>query len=386
MNTKKKHLVSIFNHRLHRSHRFFKKKLSVTWCLRVFGAVFFLLPIANSFSQITAPKYSNEFLSIGVGARALGMSNVQVALVNDVTAGYWNPAGLLNIKEKYEISLMHSEYFAGIAKYDYGAFATRIDSTSYLAVSMIRFGIDDIPNTLNLMQNNYIDYSKITYFSAVDYAFLFSYAKKAPFLEGLNLGANFKIIHRSVGNFANAWGFGIDAGAQLEHKGWKFGLMGRDITTTFNAWTHNAELIKETYKKSNNEIPENSIEVTLPKFLLGAGKEFNIYKEKISILTAMDLDLTIDGKRNVLIKSNLVSIDPHLGFELDYKKIVFLRFGVGNYQRIKDYDYTTYPDIQPNFGIGLKISNFTIDYALTDIGDQSEALFSNVFSLKIGLN
>lgn len=346
-----------------------------------------LLPTANCFSQITAPKYSNEFLAIGVGARALGMSNVQVALVNDVTSGYWNPAGLVNIKNRYEISLMHSEYFAGIAKYDYGAFATPIDSVSYLAVSMIRFAVDDIPDTRFLYDaNGAINYNNIRYFSAADYAFLFTYARKAPFIEGLNLGANFKIIYRSVGNFANAWGFGIDVGAQLEHKGWKFGLMGRDITTTFNAWSHNTELVAEIYKQTGNEIPENSIEVTLPKLLLGAGKEFNIYQKKISILPAIDLDLTFDGKRNVLLKSNLVSIDPHLGFELDYMKIVFLRFGVGNYQRIKDYDHSTYPDIQPNFGIGVKISNFTIDYALTDIGDQSEALFSNVFSLKIGLN
>src|SRR4051794_16539502 len=83
-----------------------------------------------SFGQLTAPKYSNEFLNIGVGARAFGMSNVQTAIANDVTAAYWNPAGLLNIKSKYEVALMHSEYFAGIAKYDYAGFATQVDSQS----------------------------------------------------------------------------------------------------------------------------------------------------------------------------------------------------------------------------------------------------------------
>ena len=72
--------------------------------------------IGFSYGQTTAPKYSNEFLNIGVGARALGMSNVQTASVNDVTSAYWNPAGLLNMKSKYEVALMHSEYFAGIAR------------------------------------------------------------------------------------------------------------------------------------------------------------------------------------------------------------------------------------------------------------------------------
>ncbi|MBD0259821.1 MAG: hypothetical protein ICV83_29230, partial [Cytophagales bacterium] len=97
------------------------------------------------FGQATAPKYSNEFLSIGIGARGLGMGRTQTAVVNDVTAGYWNPAGLLDITTKYEAALMHAEYFAGIAKYDYAGFATPIDSVSHLAVSAIRFGVDDIP-------------------------------------------------------------------------------------------------------------------------------------------------------------------------------------------------------------------------------------------------
>ena len=66
--------------------------------------------VANtSFSQ--APKYSNEFLSIGVGARALGMAGAQVAIVNDVTSGFWNPAGLCLTKGDLQIGLMHNEYF-----------------------------------------------------------------------------------------------------------------------------------------------------------------------------------------------------------------------------------------------------------------------------------
>jgi len=352
-----------------------------------------LLLLGNFFAlttitaQITAPKYSNEFLNIGVGARALGMANVQVATVNDVTAGYWNPAGLLKIKNKYELALMHSEYFAGIAKYDYAGFATPIDSQSVLAVSAIRFGIDDIPDTRFLYDaNGNINYNNIKYFSAADYAFLLSYARKTNFIPGLSFGANFKIIHRTVGSFANSWGFGLDAGAQYHYKNWLFGLMARDITSTFNAWTHNTELIKDIYTQTGNTIPENSIELTLPRLLFGAARSFQI-KKKFGLLAAADFDFTFDGKRNVLVKTGLISIDPHIGIEADYKKIVYLRAGLGNLQRIKDFDNKTYTTVQPNFGIGVRISNkFFIDYALTDIGNASEALYSNVFSLKIALN
>src|SRR5690554_7199722 len=84
------------------------------------------------FSQdgSVAPKYSNEFLQIGVGARSLGMGNAMVAGVNDVTSVYWNPAGLTGVENKLDVSLMHSEYFAGIAKYDYIGLAHSIDEKS----------------------------------------------------------------------------------------------------------------------------------------------------------------------------------------------------------------------------------------------------------------
>jgi hypothetical protein len=325
-------------------------------------------------------------LSIGVGARALGMSNVQVATVNDVTAAYWNPAGLLNMKNKHEVALMHSEYFAGIAKYDYGAVATRLDTQSVLAFSIIRFGVDDIPDTRFLYDaSGALNYSNIRYFSAADYAFMLSYARKTSYIPGMQLGANFKVIHRTVGEFANAWGFGLDAGAQYERKKWKFGLMARDITTTFNAWSHNTALVQDVYIATGNDIPQNSIEVTLPKAVLGVARQFKIHK-KVGLLTAIDFVNTFDGKRNVLIKTGVISMDPMAGFEIDYNKIIFLRFGAGNIQKIKDFDKGYVTKFQPNFGVGIRISKLYIDYALTDIGNQAESLYSNVFSLKLGLN
>jgi hypothetical protein len=335
--------------------------------------------------QATAPKYSNEFLSIGVGARALGMGRTQAALANDVTAAYWNPAGLLNIRNKYQFSLMHAEYFAGIAKFDYAGFATPIDSLSHLAVSAIRFGVDDIPDTRFLYDaNGAINYDNINFFSAADYAFLFSYARKFKRIPGLNVGASFKVIHRNAGNFANAWGFGMDLGAQWQYKTWQIGLMARDVTGTFNAWSHNTTLVYETYVKTGNEIPENSIEVTLPKAILGAAKSFTI-KQKVGVVAAVDFDFTFDGMRNVLIRSNPVSIDPHIGLEVDYQKIVFLRLGAGQVQRIKNFDSSYYTTFQPDFGIGFTVGKFTIDYALTDIGDRAEGLYSHVFSVKASL-
>lgn len=350
----------------------------------ILSCVFTLNVCLTGFTQ--ALKYSNEFLNIGVGARALGMSNSYVTSVNDVTGGYWNPAGLLGIGNQHQVALMHSEFFAGIAKYDYGAYATRLDSASVLGITLIRFGVDDIPNTTELINaNGNIDYNRITTFSATDFAFLVSFAKTLK-IPGLRLGANAKIIRRRLGNFAGSWGFGLDAGAQYDYKKWKFAAMARDVTSTFNAWTYNlSEETKAVFMATGNEIPENSVEIALPELLVGGARKFD-FSPKIALLTELNLDATFDGKRNVLIKSKALNMDPHLGIEISYVNLVFLRAGIGNYQSYTDVIGKKIKTFQPNIGLGIRIKSVTIDYALTDIGDQSVALYSNVFSIKVDLN
>ena len=94
-------------------------------------------------------KYSNEFLNIGVGARGFAMGSAQVATVQDGTAGYWNPAGLTGVKDHASVSAMHAEYFSGIGKFDYASLAFPLAGNKRtLGITAIRFGVDDIPNTL----------------------------------------------------------------------------------------------------------------------------------------------------------------------------------------------------------------------------------------------
>ena len=346
-----------------------------------------VLAIAQ-WANAQAPKYSNEFLSIGVGARGLAMSKAQVASVNDVTAAYWNPAGLVGIQSNLQVAGQHAEYFAGIANYDYIGLATKIDSSSALGFSFIRFGVDDIPNTTDLIdQNGQVNYDRITSFSAADYAFLVSYAKQLG-IEGLSVGGNAKIIYRQIGDMGQAWGFGVDVGAQYRRGKWLFGATGRDITSTFNTWSFNLdERTVEVFQSTGNEIPQNGLEITLPKISLGAAREFNI-KDRVGVLVELNADITTDGRRNVLVSADPFSIDPNLGLEIDYMDIFYIRGGIGNLQRIKAEigNYSEYT-FQPNIGVGVHIKEtLSVDYALTDIGDQSVALYSNVFSLRIAIN
>lgn len=344
-----------------------------------------LFSLGSLLSQTTAPKYSNEFLTIGVGARNFAMANSVLAGVNDVTAGYYNPSGLLGIEKDMEVGLMHSEYFAGIAKYDYLGFAKRIDENSVAGVSFIRFGTDDIPNTTQLIdKNGNIDYDRITRFSAADYALLLSYSRKTS--SGLELGGNFKIIHRRIGDFARSWGFGLDVSVNYTYKDWKFAAVARDITTTVNAWSYSIdEATREVFAATGNEIPENSTELTIPRILLGVSREFK-FSDKLQFIAETDLEVTLDGQRNSLIRANSFSIAPMVGFELGYKKIVFLRGGFNNAQWIRQFNQTETLSIMPNIGVGVAFKKFNIDYALSNIGNSSLALYSNVFSLSFKFN
>jgi len=335
-----------------------------------------------------APKYSNEFLSIGVGARALGLSNAFTALANDATAGYWNPAGLTQIQSNLQLSLMHTQYFAGIARYDYGSLAFRSASNSHFAISYIRFGIDDIPDTSELIDaEGNINYDRIRSFSASDNAFLISYARPFPGIENLSIGANAKIIRRTAGSFAGAWGFGLDAGAQYKWNDWHFAAMARDITSTFNAWSYDFnDAMREVFTLTGNEIPESSLEITLPRLILGAARQFR-FGEDFGLLATMDMVITTDGRRNVLIKGDPFSIEPNLGLELSFRDMIFFRTGMGNIQRYTRDNEKYRTGLQLNMGLGIALGDrLSIDYALTDVGDQSVALYSNIFSLRFNID
>jgi hypothetical protein len=338
-------------------------------------------------------KYSNEFLNIGAGARGLAMGGSQVASAKDGTAGYWNPAGLADVRDNPVLHLMHAEYFAGIGKYDYAAVALPTgDGKRTLGFSFLRFAVDDIPNTLFLVEpDGTINYNNIRSFSSADYAFLFSYAQNLLEEDDrrISFGANAKVIHRSVGSFAKAWGFGLDAGIRMQFRNLQLGATVRDLTSTFNAWSFSfTEKEKEVLYLTNNDIPVKSTELTAPRLILGAAYTFNLGKE-LELLTEMNLDLTFDGRRNVPISSDILNVDPRLGLELGYKDLVFVRTGIYNFQQaLKDGDTLNQQRVwiyQPSLGVGFNIRNLGVDYAFTNLANQSNPLYTHVFSLRLNL-
>jgi hypothetical protein len=348
---------------------------------------FLLCTATGLWSQ--APKYSNEFLHLGVGAQAMAMGNAIVASSGDVTSGYWNPAGLTLAKDWLQVSAMHSEYFAGIAKYDYVGLSHSLGDKGTLGFTFLRFGVDDIPNTTQLIDNDgRINYDNITTFSAGDYAFMGSFAKNLK-VTGLSVGGTVKVIRRQVGNFAKSWGFGLDAGVRYErNEHWRFGLVARDVTSTFNAWIFNlSQDMQQVFLSTGNTLPTNGLELSLPRFILGTAYSHSLGKKEkgFSMLTEIDVDLTTDGKRNVLIAANPISLDPHWGIMLGYKNLVKVRGGISSLQQYQSFDGTKRWGLQPNLGLGIGIKGFNLDYAFTRLGAADAGYYTHIFSLKFNV-
>ncbi|MBN2090617.1 PorV/PorQ family protein [candidate division KSB1 bacterium] len=290
---------------------------------------------------ITPAKYAGEFMSTGVGARALGMGGAHVAIGTDVTAGYWNPAGLIGVKFP-QLVLMHSSRFNGIVKYDYGAIALPFQNHQALAISLIRLGVDDIPVTslanpdLPLGGDNRPYIAKMV--SDAEYAFYFSYARAV--VGQFSYGVNLKLVHKAVGD-NSAWGLGFDIGILMNP--WSdllFGINLQDATTTLVAWdTRRNELITPTLK-------------------FGIAYPLWIKLLSSKLVPVIDLDLRFENRR-AAAQGNLgpISFDSHLGLEYNFLQSVALRVG-------SDTGFFT-------VGAGLKLPQLQIDYAFMkhDLGN-----------------
>ncbi|MFN8281096.1 MAG: PorV/PorQ family protein [Saprospiraceae bacterium] len=336
-----------------------------------------------------APKFSNDFLNLGVGARGMAMGGAVVSLSDDVTAGYWNPSALAQSKARFQIAGQHAQWYAGIGNYDYAAFGKSLDNEgrSFGAISLIRMGIDDIPNTLRLRgPDGSIDYSRISSFSVADYALIVSYGRKLENTDKSSpwsLGGSVKIVHRSFGSFAKAYGFGIDAGILYHRNKLRFSVMGRDITTTFNAYKFSfTDEEKATLQITGNEVPGSSIEITLPKIIAGISYQMSLGAQT-HLTPAIDIEFSGNGTKTQLVQASNLGFDPRIGVELEFRNKIYLRGGIGNFQKIPQLVNQGSKDFsaQPSGGLGLRLGKLRIDYAMTNIASVGIGLYSHYISL-----
>ncbi len=318
--------------------------------LLIFAALLFSIISLNAQTKIS--KYAGEFMAIGVGGRALGMGGTFVAIANDVTSGYYNPAGLANINYP-QISLMHSEQFGNLVNYDYGAVAIPFQEDMSFGLSVIRLGIDGIPDTRNALidgqtglpisdiNNIYarLDYDKITQFSNQDWAFYLTFAKRQS--DNFYWGANIKIIRRDIAEYS-AMGVGFDVGAfYMPMENLYLGANAQDITTTLVAWSTGLnELVSPTLK-------------------LGSAYKYPIEFIGGYVMPAVDCDVRFENRRySAQFNLGPVSFDFHAGVEFNIENLVYVR---GGYSDVKQF----------TVGAGVKLPKLNIDYSFARFS-QSE--------------
>lgn len=310
-------------------------------------------------------KYGADFLAGGVGARALGMGGAHVALAEDVTAGYWNPAGLHGLRFP-EAAYMHAERFAGTVQFDYGAVGLPLDARTTLALSFVRSAVDDIPNTLDAWEGGQPRPERVTFFSAADYAFFVSVARALR--TDLQVGASVKVVRRRIGSFAGAWGYGLDVGVRHQRGAFVLGAALRDATGLVQTWRVDAEALAGL-EAFDVGVPEGGAEIALPVLRLAAGTVDLPLGRGLALAAGLDVDVAFDGQRAYVLHAGDASFHPRLGAELAYRDVVALRAGLSDLTTSERFGTS----VTPSLGAGLVLGPLAVDYGFGDVaGVQRE--------------
>ena len=338
-----------------------------------------LLWISSASAQKVV-SYGADFLAGGVGGRALGMGGAHVALARDVSAGYWNPAGLSGLYYP-EVAYMHAERFAGVVSFDYGSIALPINARSSFGISFFRSGVNDIKNTLdawdperNQPRPNPEDH--ISTFSAADMAFFLSYARMLR--DDLTVGLSGKVVRRNIGSFADAWGYSFDLGVQYRLGAFLLGANLQDAAGMRQSWSVNQDELRNIQDVFGEELPQGGVEVVLPVARLGSGyvAEFGDH----AVILGADVDLAFDGQRSYSLNAGDVSFHPRVGTEYNYKGIVALRAGLSNIASSERYGWSATPTV----GAGLRMKQLAVDYGFGDFaGLASDLGFSHRISARL---
>ncbi len=314
-------------------------------------------------------KYAGEFLKIPVGARALGMGSAFVALADDATAVYWNPAGLVFASQR-QAWAEHAEQFGDLVNHDFLAFEQPLAATGgghsqTIAFGFVRSSVDDIairnkdpedlipdvefedvngnghwdfdPDDPTGSERLFIENIPVYMDSEAEMAFLFAYGRELG--SKLAIGGTAKIIRQSLpGN--SSFGIGADLGIIYSPiPTLSAGLKVSDVTTTLLAWDSGRR------------------ETIAPAVTIGAQYTRAFEPLRGVVTVAGDMDMSFDNRKTasgVSFGETVLGADFHGGLEYWYERTLALRFG-GMTNAITG-------------GAGFRYQGFGIDYAF--VGDH----------------
>ena len=180
--------------------------------LLVLFAVTYILHLTSCICLYAGPGTTGaSFLKIGLGARAAGMGEAFVAVADDVSAIYWNPAGLSFLTNR-EATFVHNSWLQGI-NYEYLGYAQKIGNLGSFGIDIAYLGMEPIERTKEDGAGNYA--GKEGSADATDLTVGLAYARE---IGGLSLGTTLKVFQERLAQYTST-GFGVDIGALKKFEG-----------------------------------------------------------------------------------------------------------------------------------------------------------------------
>jgi hypothetical protein len=324
-------------------------------------AVLAALVLAVSGTARATP-FAGSFMADGGGARALGLGSAFVAVADDASAAFWNPAGLLNVPHR-QVLAMHSERFGNLVDRDYASYVQPLSgggdwSNGAFAFSVIHLAVNDIPFTkdidLDTDNNGVVDdtealqlldpvfQDQIRYETDRELAFLASYART---FGDWQVGGTAKFVRQTVGEFSS-FGIGVDLGV-LRRNWWRdldVGVKLQDITTTYLSWSTGRN------------------ETVAPVVVPGAAYDWSFPDVGMKVQAMTALEVHFDGRGNQVDQFGYqswggifddVSSNLFLGLETSLRDRAHLRFG----------SHGGFDSQELTFGVGLELDRYHVDYA-----------------------
>jgi len=293
---------------------------------------------AGVFSRERAGTTGATFLKIEAGARPVAMGGAFVAVADDANTTYWNPAGLVQLKER-EITAMHNEWLEDI-RYEFLGYAQPIKSerrTQGFGVSLMCLYMSGLEErTTETIEPEGT-------FAAYDIALAGAYACTVG--RAVAIGANMKLIHQKIED-ESAWSGAIDIGLLYRPPGSKrtFSEGGLQLGFAVQNIGPGIKFIEES-----DPLPLN--------IKAGIAKNFELRQIKSKLTLALDVNAPIDNVPN-----------GHFGVEFVYKKTenIELAARVG-------YKTNTLSDLNAlsglSAGAGFLWKRMGIDYVWVPYGD-----------------
>ena len=315
--------------------------------------ILFILIIAGALSaQISKTGTTVAgFLKISPGARSTSMGGAFVSIADDISAMWWNPAGMAQLEGNQAV-FTHSAWLAGIT-YNYGAVTIDLDNAGVLGLGMTFLSVGEMERTTEASPDGTGEF-----FDAGSFALNVSYARMLT--EAFSFGATFKYIQESIFNMtSNGIAFdvgmlyetpfaGTRLGMSMTNYGGKLKLDGDDTIAPIDIYPD----IPGSNEATTAHLSLGEYDIPLT-FRVGLSNDI-MENEQFRLTIATDAVIPNDN----LIYANV-------GGEFAFKDLFFVRSGVRNLF-LKDVD----GGFTIGAGLNFEVQSFDLsfDYAYDDFG------------------